>query len=287
MRRWPAAPMMIMLLVAVAACAPPPAGTDGAVTDDWPGLPAPIAFVPAAGTCHETIDDIGSLELYDPVDCSATHRTETFHVGTYTGTAAAGSITPDDGTGPAYADCAKRASGFVGGQWRSAPLAVHVTVPAAPAWDAGARWYRCELTLRDSDGGPVYRAASLKGALASVAFGCHRFAADDETLGPRIACTKPHTVEFAGVWTAGARDSRERLQSDLDAVGNGCHTAIARFAKVPDDGYMRYRTGWHALMPSKNNWDKGERGVRCFLWLGGKQLTRSMRGAGTRGLPLN
>ncbi|GAA0809346.1 hypothetical protein Sya03_44000 [Spirilliplanes yamanashiensis] len=277
-----------MLVLGVAACAPPPAGTDGAVTDDWPALPAATAFVPAASTCHESIEATGALADYAPVDCSATHRTETFHVGTYTGRAAAAATTPADGAGPAYGDCAKRASGYVGGEWRSAPLAVHVTVPPDAAWEAGARWYRCELTLRNPDDGEaVYRAASLRGALASVAFGCHRPDADEDILGPRLDCTKAHTAEYAGVWTARAGTTWERVWTDEAAMQNGCHTAIARFAKVPDDDYMRYRTGWYTIMPLRQQWEQGERGVRCFLWLDGERLTRSMRGAGTRGLPLN
>jgi hypothetical protein len=49
---------------------------------------------------------------------------------------------------------------------------------------------------------------------------------------------------------------------------------------------MQYRTGWISYNPTETEWAQGERGVRCFLWFNDKQVSRSLKGVGTAGLPI-
>ena len=57
--------------------------------------------------------------------------------------------------------------------------------------------------------------------------------------------------------------------------------------RVPVDGKLRYRTGTSFQLPSEEAWTRGDRGVRCFFWSGGEKVTRSIRGGGTKALPVN
>lgn len=55
---------------------------------------------------------------------------------------------------------------------------------------------------------------------------------------------------------------------------------------MPDDGALVYRTGTYLYGPDEEQWAAGDRGVRCLLWLSNRDLTRSVKGAGTKGLPV-
>jgi hypothetical protein len=50
---------------------------------------------------------------------------------------------------------------------------------------------------------------------------------------------------------------------------------------------MKYRTGTTFRPPSAEGWQRGDRGVRCFLWSSDKDLTRSLKQAGRSALPIN
>jgi hypothetical protein len=62
---------------------------------------------------------------------------------------------------------------------------------------------------------------------------------------------------------------------------------VAAFAGVPDDDKVRYRIGQITYGFGKADWDLGNRGARCYIWLENKTFTSSMRGAGPGALPIN
>jgi hypothetical protein len=149
MRRWIAAAVCAGVALSVAGCTSLPRGTDGDVTNGWSTIGTPIAFKPEAGTCHTELARVGPMESYQPVDCAKTHVTETIHVGTVTGAAAGTGDVPDGDSAAAkaaYRECSGKATGFVGGPWRTGLLAINVVWPSDPAWAGGARWFRCDLT---------------------------------------------------------------------------------------------------------------------------------------------
>jgi hypothetical protein len=94
-------------------------------------------------------------------------------------------------------------------------------------------------------------------------------------------------TDFAGVWEAppGAypADAGERDKIRLD----GCRGVIASFAGIPNDDNLRYRVGLITYSFGKAEWDLGNRGVHCFIWMGNKTFTKSLKGAGTADLPIN
>ena len=58
------------------------------------------------------------------------------------------------------------------------------------------------------------------------------------------------------------------------------------YTGVPDDGDLQYRTGVISLPGSEDVWALGDRGVRCYLWLEGAELTTSLKGKGVKSLPI-
>jgi hypothetical protein len=55
---------------------------------------------------------------------------------------------------------------------------------------------------------------------------------------------------------------------------------------VPDDANVQYRAGTIFYHPYEQEWKDGNRGVQCFLWVSDRSLTRSMKGAGSKALPI-
>jgi len=105
-----------------------------------------------------------------------------------------------------------------------------------------------------------------------------------ESMKP-VACAGRHHAEYAGQW-APKRPTQAVLRDDA-RTGRGCNGVIARYAGVPDDGNLKYRTGWIGFSPTDDDWNAGIRDVRCFLWLDDLTVTGSYRGAGPAKLKIN
>jgi hypothetical protein len=253
-------------------------------------MPAPTPFRPVVGECHETLAETATMAAHRPVDCAELHVAETFHVAA----AADAPVVPAAGSAPvraAYAECANQAEVFLGGPWRGTRIMVRAVFPARAAWAGGARWFRCDATQADLDGGSdTSRSGSLAGALAGASplrLGCFDATVNADsvrTMTP-VACTEPHTAEFAGLWTAPEIRYADQVE-DRARSAAGCRHAIARFTGVPDDDDVQFRTGWISYNPTRGEWQQGERRVRCFLWFSDRRLTRSLAGAGPSALPV-
>lgn len=290
---------LLLAGLGLAGCAPPD-GVDGDLTGGWAALPGPTPFVPEAG-CHPVGHrETSSLAGYRPVECADSHVAETFHVGEFTGDAADRVTPPPDGSPErraAYRECDEAATGFLGADFRHGRLWLGVATPSSRAWEGGARWFRCELVeLHGPQDWPGRnRRGSLAGALADesdLALGCYQAvepeggADGDIRLRPR-ECDEPHNAEFAGVWRA--PDIPYPPADDEEAavrVFRGCRERVAEYADVPDDGNLVFRTGTVATWMSEAEWNNGDRGFRCYLYLEGAELTESLEGAGTAGLPV-
>jgi hypothetical protein len=283
--------VLLAVLLAAGCSGAPPDGADGDLTDDW-GVPAaPVPFRPAAGRCHETLAATAPLAEYRPVDCAELHVAETYHVGA----AADADVVPAAGSAEARAtfqECSERAAAFLGGPWRSARVAVQVVWPSKAAWSGGARWFRCDVTTADLDGqSRSSRTGSLAGELAGASplkLGCFDPTVDGETVTTMrpVPCDKAHRAEFAGLWRA-PEITYAALESGIERSAAGCRRVIAKFARLPDDADMQYRTGWISYPPTRTEWLAGERRVRCFLYFAERRFTRSLQGAGTTVLPVD
>ena len=286
----------------IAGCSSAPlGGIDGDLNDDWAALSTPAPFRPAVGDCHEALAATGPLDDYRPVSCQELHVSETFHVGTSTDAdlpPAAGSA----GAKAAFQECSEAAAAFLGGPWRAARLGLSVVWPTRAGWSGGARWFRCDLTQSDLDGqSRTSRTGSLAGELKTpptagpgldggtpspLRLGCFNPEVDGETVTTMtaVSCDKAHRAEFAGLWKA-PEVSYAELEEDTARSAAGCRAAIAKYADLPDDNDMQYRTGWISYNPTRTEWVSGERRVRCFMYFANRTFSRSLKGAGPAALP--
>ncbi|HEX5741732.1 MAG TPA: septum formation family protein [Pilimelia sp.] len=285
----------LALLGGCTAARPP--GVDGALLDDWPALPAPTALTPAAGSCHLDFAEAGPRGGYAPVPCERPHKSETVHVGTFTGAAAAAAAPPAR-TSPArhaaYAACDAQATRFLGRNFRYGRLWLGVTVPSGPGWTGGARWYRCELgEVADVENfGPlVSRTGSLRQVLTrptKLDLTCYQVSASAAgaiTAMAPVGCRNVHNSEFVGYFLAPAGTAYPASGADWERLHTGCRPVVAGYVKVPNNADLRYRTGTVAVPHTEEDWAGGNRGVRCYLYVNDGRFTSSLRNAGVRGLP--
>ncbi len=282
----------------VAGCGKP-GGVDGDLTNGWGAMAAAEGFEPNTAACHTAnFNPVGARGTYEEVDCAQKHRTETVYVGTYESPAADADVPPADGSAgsrAAYSVCDQKTTTFVGGPWRDARLWIGVTHPTVAAWSGGARWYRCEvleLNSVEDDGGLVQRDSSLRDVLAAgtsdVLLTCYAIQLDGNgaiATMPGVSCTAKHNGEFAGVWYAKDLDYPKN-DATWAKFHDGCRDLIGDFVSVPKDDDLQYRTGVVSLPGGADVWAQGDRGVRCYLWLDGVELTSTLKGKGVKSLPV-
>ncbi|WP_436525739.1 septum formation family protein [Actinoplanes sp. HUAS TT8] len=287
------------VIVLVAAGCGNTGNLDGDLTNDWGAMAPATGFEPLADTCHlANFAKTGPRATYEEVDCAVQHRTETVFVGAYTGAAAEAEQPPSDtsaGARAAYATCDQKTSTYVGGPWRTARLWIGVTHPSPAAWTGGSRWFRCDVVELDSiedNGALVERQGSLRGVLTAgsdLELGCYAIKLKDggaiDTMPPS-PCGERHNAEFVGVWEAPSAEAYPRGDAAWEKFHDGCRTVVATWAGVPDDKNLQFRTGVVSLPGNADVWAEGDRGVRCYLWLDGAELTTSLKGKGTRSLPV-
>jgi hypothetical protein len=287
-----------LLAVSAGGCGNP-GGVDGHLTNNWTMIGAPVGFTPLAETCHlANYTLVGARNTYEEVDCELKHRTETVYVGTYGDPASEATEPPAEGSAgarAAYKVCDAETTKFVGAPWRTGRLWIGVTQPSPAAWKGGARWFRCEvleISSIEDDGGLVMRTGSVQDALKPSAsplrLTCYAIKLDSagsiDTM-PAASCSGRHNAEFVGIWTAGDLAYPES-DSQWAKFHDGCRKLIASYVGVPDDSDLQYRTGVVSLPGGTDVWALGDRGVRCYLWLDGADLTSSLKGKGTEGLPI-
>ncbi|MEU7752915.1 septum formation family protein [Micromonospora sp. NPDC049171] len=279
MRRWWGTTVLAVLIMGAGGC-------DSIFADE--SLPS---FTPEAGVCHAAASDERSPETYTPIPCSSKHETETFLVGRFGGADAAASAPPaanTEGIGRAYGSCDAEAALFLGGEWRESRLAMRVLVPSAAHWEAGERWYRCDLLEMHAVDRwfPEPRANSLGGALtgdSTLRLTC--FTEPEETAEggvnlPPTDCTGPHATEFAGLW----RPTPQADQVTEEVMRAGCQSTIAQHVGLPERD-LGDRFEALASVPSGEPEWQADAGAWCFLHSPDRVLTASVKGAGRRVLP--
>jgi hypothetical protein len=281
-------------LLATSACANPP-GTDGNLVNQWPAMAAPEGWTPKAETCHKEFAFLTYRRAYAPVTCTAEHRYETAHLGEFTGDAAKLPAPPSVGSAEMLAsrkDCESKASAFLGGDWRLGRIWLGVSVPSPGAWEGGARWYRCEVSLKEDPyhPGSLSLSRSLKndfGGQSELKYGCYSIPEDEDKDWVAVACTAPHNAEFVGAVAL------EYTYAELDddavttVIHAKCRSLIAAYVGVPDNGDMKYRTGSYYRYPGQSDWEDGDKNVGCHLWKSNTTINRSLKGAGNAGLPID
>ncbi|WP_186315948.1 septum formation family protein [Catellatospora sichuanensis] len=271
---------MVMGL-AVAGC------TQSGSPVEFPGPSPSLARLttPAAGTCLEHDWFYPSYQGNTGViSCDDDHYIEIAAVH-------AGRAIPDDpaAIAAAFAQCRQEADGYLGEAWWRQRLAVRVSTPGEEERAAGARWYRCDLLEQAQL--PTYRQEALvvgRDAPLSTPAGpdhrrlqCVQVGGDVRSLivstAHEIECAQPHNAELAAFVVAPAvmqfpsytdlagREIRRQL-------GEQCRAAAGDFVS---DRRLAYHF-WVVPTSGATGWSEGDRGVRCFVWLDGRNVTGSL-----------
>ncbi len=269
-------------LLALTACTqatPPVTIGDGRLTNQWSAMPEPVSWQPAEGACHQSYLPDLHRTAYEPIDCAKQHQYETVHVGAF------GAAAKEPDLKAAWADCDAKTIAFLGGQWRDRQLWIGVTVPTHEAWSGGARWYACQAGAASWAAHPkITFAGSIRQGFASLPYlrwGCgHQ---PDQGEYRSMECDQPHNSEFAGTFPLDMpfADAEAKYDKNDPLFHQGCLKVIAKFAGVREDQAVAARTGSSYWIPDETDWIAGDRSVRCHLWTGSRQLTRSLEGAGT------
>jgi Septum formation len=279
--------LLLAVALALTACSQ---NGGGGLTDRWSRMPDPVPWQPQAGTCHHGFEPRLMRSAYDPVDCAASHRFETVHVGQFGG-GLPGSEPPASDSPEfksAWADCDAQATSYLGGQWRDRQVRVAVSLPVPEGWTAGSRWYMCQL-------GPVEwtgnRSAmlnqSVKGKYTSMPvleWGCGN-QPDTGEFEP-TDCAEAHDTEFVGSFTLDLSYPAVRAKYDANdpLFHRECLKLIAGFVGVSGPDRLPRGTGSSYWLPDQVDWQAGDQSVRCFLWIGGGAVSQSLRNAGVGGL---
>src|SRR4051812_19042636 len=262
-RRWFTVVVCAVTLGVLTGCTGLPGGVDGDLTNGWDLPPRPAQFRPVAGRCFDSVANTSPMREYAPIDCAERHLAETFYVGDLTGPAAGSSVSTARAT--AGAECSRRATAFVGGDWRTGQLLVKPVLPGAEGWAAGARWFRCDIAQDDLGGQSVAgRTGTLAGALtgaAALRLGCFNPAVQNDRVRQMkaVTCGGVHHAEFAGLWRP-ANPTLTMLNDNTQSA-RGCRSVIAAYTGIPDDGTVRYRVGWIGFAPTPDDWNDGVRDV--------------------------
>lgn len=284
------AAIALMAAVGVAGCGLP-AGVDGKLTNAWAAPPTPQLVEAKAGDCVVTRAEQTTPHDNPITICTNTHHREIVHVGTFTGAAAALAVPPrikENATGAeaaaqatAYAECSKQASAYLGRPWYSIHLDLFVVLPTDRAWQAGRKWFRCELQEVDwYSNNPKARTSSLKGNAFPVS--CINFTGDE---AKEVPCTTKHNGEFVGGFDATSA-TPPKTDKQYEAYHKRCRDLIGAYIGVARSR-VQYVTGTYLWYEHDDEyWSSGRRGMLCFIWLGEKKyMTGSAKGKGGRNLP--
>jgi hypothetical protein len=267
-------PLLVTVAVAaLAACT----GSDGKPSAE--PTPTPSASAPAPPTatavpapenraCYGLDYDqaVAPTSDADPVDCQADHTSMTFAVGRLDTVVDGHLLAVDSGRVQAQVaeTCPGRMADFVGGTREARRLSMLRAVwftPTVEESDAGASWYRCDLTALAGDG----KLAPLTGRLARVL---------DKPEGQRrygmCGTAEPGTPDFARVicserhsWRAVATvPFRPGAYPGLEKVRGAGDTPCQDAARAVADDTLNFQWGYE--WPTVEQWAAGQTYGLCW-----------------------
>jgi hypothetical protein len=270
MRRWFAV-AVVGAVLALSACTSLPHGVDGNLVNGWQLANDPQARTPVVGDCYD--DFAQNLLEAAKVDCAAGHYIEVTYVGQFTG-GASSSVSPPADASPAmsaaYAQCAAPTSTYLGGDWHASMLSLSMTVPDTSAWAGGQRWFRCDvLHMESPDGGSILAHDSVEGVLAKpgpltltcVTWQDHKTYINNVQAG---TCGRPFEGEYAGFTVLGAQPFPKSFKAWEKPLSAKCESVVAHYLGLSTTYDTNQTVGWVWLWPSEDQWNVGDRSVRCF-----------------------
>jgi hypothetical protein len=277
--------VMVALIATLGGCTS--AVGDRNIVDDWSPLPSAAAKVPPSGVCYaSSITYASQVEgaLTNPIACTQSHAVETFHVGQFPAEVTAVPTLGKPDYVRAFGECETKGKEFLGNAWYNGRLYLEITVPVTRQWEGGARWFRCELIEVQNlyTQVVVKRDSSLAGALsgdAGVAQRCGNMVgrtADNgwDDLTP-VDCVQPHDAEYAGSFKA--ESANEPTEAQWDDIYDQCWDVIAAYL---GGSRGKLQVGFLAWGTADDDWQKGDRWVRCYAWGDDGRIVGSVKGIG-------
>jgi hypothetical protein len=268
--RRPAAAVAVLLALAVSGCS---GASDGLVpnADDQPSevSQSEVPDAPDPGACRvlEPSDIAKASDDTEPVPCAEPHNAETFVVGAFRGDLADADY-DDERLGRAvYERCSHDYRRFTGADESLALRSVLSWAwfrPSEDEWDAGARWYRCDVVGgTDRSAELVELPRTAKGVLLGIPGDRWMSCVDSAEVSavPPVPCTEPHT--WRAVTTVVVGKQKDPYPGDrLVEVQSRdfCSNSVGAWMNYPIDYEYAY-TWFH-----KAEWEAGNR--RSICWAG-------------------
>jgi hypothetical protein len=260
---------------------------------------SPSPMPPAVGACYQAPAEVNAREAgvqgLAKVACDQPHVLETYHVGQFPADVAALATMPQTyqpASRAAFADCEAKAKDHLGDDWFTGRVYLVYSRPTITEWDAGARYYRCDLAEVKTIVKPVMvaRTGSVRDGLRGarpLASTCHD-KVNDASIGfqdlTAVDCAGPHDAEFAGVFATA--DEVPPLTTDAqETAGRAqCNKLVAAYlGGTPDEMQVSSMFwGWNST-----DWARGDKRVRCYAanYKGEPKLKGSVKGIGNRKPP--
>lgn len=255
--------LLPLLVVGLAGCSQLGLGAG----DDEPVRVQP----PKVGQCRLLTPSDIALPSNDtaPVDCGSRHTAETFAVGRFPAKVAEGGIDDPALGAHVFDTCERQFRGWVGGD-ESQIMRATVTWawfrPSEEAWEAGARWWRCDVV----GGGEQSRRLVT---LPDTTRGILRGMPDDRWLvcvdGPTVAgsakipCDQPHTWRAVGTIVVGEPEDPYPGDKVVEArTRDSCSEWVGAWLNYPVD-YDYAFTWFHEA-----EWEAGNRRSICWAKTG-------------------
>ena len=254
-----AVPLTALLLVVLAACTHSQAESREGDADS--------VEAPLLGACRQlTPGDVAESSNASPVvDCADEHTAQTFAVGTFPATVAAGGADDEDLGAFIFETCDKRFQSFLGGNESLVMRSILTWAwfrPSAKAWKLGARWYRCDVV----GGGEQSRSfvslpEDAKGVLLGLPDDRWMTCVDGPTVAGavKIPCSEKHTWRAATtikLGQPGAPYPGDRLVEVR--TRDFCSESVVAWLNYPADYEYGY-TYFH-----KAEWEAGNRRSICW-----------------------
>ena len=254
LRRTRAAVLLLGLLWAPAACGDKPA-------------PASAEQPPVLGACRVlSPDDVEKpSNATDPVKCSEPHTAETYAVGQLPRSFDDADYDDGELSAWAYQTCSKAFMDFLGAD---ESLVMRTVVswawfrPSKDAWDAGARWYRCDvLGGGEQSKDYVDLPTTAKGLLLGRPQNRWMVCADGPTVAGsvKVPCTQPH--EWRAVTTISLGGKNDPYPGDRVSevtTRDYCSKSVGAWLGYPVD----YDFGYTWFLEAE--WDAGIRRSVCW-----------------------
>ena len=185
-----------------------------------------------------------------------------------------------------FLDCSAKADAYLGHSWIHPLLALRIVVPDDTSWQAGQRWYRCDLVEKNwnsNTGADAPRTGSLKTDWLGPA--CFNTNKDN---APQLSCSAKHPSEYVGGFMLPASLKKEpKTDKELQPYYDKCWKLVGAYIGVSAaraESLVGVYFWWQA---EPSYWASGRRQAWCFTWTGkstATYVTGSAKGRKGKGL---